>query len=99
MADNRSMTVIPGNTQTLPVVYFSNINPNDLLPADTLVTFTLNMTNAVGNDAHAFNPDAGDWVAINGIPSFAAWDAGLRGRWRADRIVTFLVGLRRLLSG
>jgi len=77
MADNRSMTVIPGNTQTLPVVYFSNINPNDLLPADTLVTFTLNMTNAVGNDAHTFNPDAGDWVAINGIPSFAPWDAGL----------------------
>jgi len=77
MADNRSMQIVAGTAQTLPLVYFSNINPNDLLPADTLVTFNLNMTNAVGNDSHAFNPDAGDWVAINGIPSFAAWDSSL----------------------
>lgn len=77
MADNRSMQIVAGTSQTLPLVYFSNINPNDLLPADTLVTFNLNMTNAVGNDSHAFDPDAGDWVAINGIPSFATWDGSL----------------------
>lgn len=77
MADNRTVSIISGTAQTLPVVYFSNVNPNDLLPADTTVTFRVNMTNAVGTDAHAFDPASGDVVNINGVPSFANWDTSL----------------------
>src|SRR5207237_1098061 len=50
MADNRSLKVINATTQVLPAVFFSNIDPTDLLPADTLVTFSVNMTNAAGTD-------------------------------------------------
>jgi hypothetical protein len=46
-SSDRSFSIIDGKTQILPVVYFSNIDPSDLLPADTLVTFRVNMTNAV----------------------------------------------------
>jgi hypothetical protein len=77
MADNRTVTIVSGTAQTLPVVFFSNVDPNDLLPADTTVTFRVNMTNAVGTDAHAFDPASGDLVNINGVPSFAAWDTSL----------------------
>jgi hypothetical protein len=56
MADNRSLTIISGTSQVLPVVFFSNVDPYDLLPADTLVTFTVNMTNAVGTDLEVFDP-------------------------------------------
>jgi hypothetical protein len=35
------------------------------------------MTNAVGNDAHSFDPSV-DQVYLNGVPNgFAAWDTGL----------------------
>lgn len=74
MADNRTVSIVSGTAQTLPVVFFSNVDPNDLLPADTTVTFRVNMTNAVGTDSHVFNPSAGDVVLINGVPSFANWD-------------------------
>jgi hypothetical protein len=77
MADNRTMTIVSGTAQTLPAVYFSNVQPNDLLPADTTVTFRVNMTNAVGTDSHAFDPSAGDAVYINGVPSFVGWDVSL----------------------
>ena len=39
-----------------------------------MVTFTVNMTNAVGTDAHAFDPTM-DLVYINGIPIFTSWDS------------------------
>jgi hypothetical protein len=77
MADNRTVSIVSGTAQTLPVVFFSNVDPNDLLPADTTVTFRVNMTNAVGTDAHAFDPASGDVVFINGVPSFVNWDTGL----------------------
>jgi len=77
MADNRTVAIVSGTAQTLPVVFFSNIYPNDLLPADTTVTFRVNMTNAVGTDAHAFDPASGDAVYINGVPSFVNWDTSL----------------------
>jgi hypothetical protein len=38
--------MIKGAAQVMPVVFFSNIEPTDLLPADTLVTFTVNMAAA-----------------------------------------------------
>jgi hypothetical protein len=43
---NRTFIMIKGAAQVMPVVFFSNIDPNDLLPADTLVTFTVNMAAA-----------------------------------------------------
>jgi len=82
MADNRSMKVVSGTAQTLPLVYFSNLTPGDLLPADTTVTFRVNMTNAVGTDAHSFDSSS-DGVYINGIIinnnnySFTSWDTFL----------------------
>jgi hypothetical protein len=75
--NNRVQTQPNATSQTLPPVYFSDINPNDLLPVDTLVTFSVNMTNAVGTDSHAFDP-ALDTVHINGVPSaFGTWDTSL----------------------
>lgn len=77
MANNRTMKVVAGTSQVLPLVFFSNIDPSDLLPADTVVTFSVSMTNAVGTDAHVFDP-AFDLVFINGVPGgFAGWSAGL----------------------
>jgi len=74
MADNRSLTIVSGTSQTLPVVFFSNLDPHDLLPAATTVTFRVNMSGAVGTDAHTFDP-VNDQVFINGIPSFLNWDS------------------------
>src|SRR5512133_885375 len=77
MADNRNFQMVAGPSQVLPVVYFNNASPADLLPVETLVTFTLNMTNAVGTDSHTFDPLA-DHVYLNGVPNgFAAWDTSL----------------------
>lgn len=42
---DRSLTLL-ANSQTLPVVCFDNIDGNVILTADTLVTFTVSMTNA-----------------------------------------------------
>jgi hypothetical protein len=76
-ADNRTLTIIKGTAQTLPVVFFNNVAPGDLLPADTVVTFIVNMANAVGTDNHAFDPN-NDQVFINGTPNgFLTWDTTL----------------------
>ena len=74
LANNRTMSVVNSTTQVLPKVYFNDQNPVDFLTADTLVTFTVNMTNAVGTDTHAFD-SANDHVYINGIPIFVSWDS------------------------
>jgi hypothetical protein len=81
LANNRSMTVIAGNTHILPVAFFNDELPGDFLTADTLVTFSVNMTNAVGTDAHAFDP-LNDQVFINGIPIFVGWDSGSLATWQ-----------------
>ena len=47
MANNRTFTMINGASQVMPVVFFSNIEQTDLVPADTLVTFSVNMAAAV----------------------------------------------------
>ncbi|HWI55803.1 MAG TPA: hypothetical protein VNZ22_01150 [Bacillota bacterium] len=78
LADNRGFKLTSGTTQILPAVYFNNLSPNDLLPEDTLVTFSVNMANAVGTDGHAFDPAAGDQVYLNGVPNgFVNWDVFL----------------------
>ncbi len=78
MADNRSFVLANASSQVLPVVYFSDLSPDDLLPADTLVTFQVSMTNAVSTYGHAFD-SATDQLFINGPPSgnFANWDTTL----------------------
>ena len=77
---NRSLNIIGGPPNptplVLPPVYFSDIDPSDLLPADTTVTFRVSMTNAVGTDTHVFDPLA-DTLYINGIPSFVTWNGFL----------------------
>ena len=52
---DRSFTLTNSN-QILPPVLFSDLGSNDLLSADTWVTFSVNMTNAVGIDATVFQP-------------------------------------------
>ncbi|EEF63136.1 hypothetical protein [Pedosphaera parvula] len=64
--NNRSFTLASATAQTLPVVYFNDLALSDVLAADTLVTFSVNMTNAVGTDAHAFDPGS-DSVYLNGV--------------------------------
>ena len=80
MADNRTVVIIGGppnpTPHILPPVFFNNLDPSDLLPEDTTVTFRVSMTNAVGTDSHVFNPSA-DSVYLNGVPSFGTWDVSL----------------------
>jgi hypothetical protein len=73
-ANNRAMQIISGTAQTLPAVHFDDwfVDPVDILSADTTVTFSVSMTNAVGTDSVTFNP-AVDQVLINGVPSFQPW--------------------------
>jgi hypothetical protein len=69
--NNRSFNLLTNNGPlTLPLVFFNDQALTDLLPVDTDVTFTINMTNAVGTDTHAFDPTA-DTVWING--DFLGW--------------------------
>jgi hypothetical protein len=82
MGNNRTMQVIGGppnpTPNVLPPVLFDNlyIDPASRVPADTVVTFTVNMTNAVGTDNIVFDP-ALDSVFINGVPTFTAWSTGI----------------------
>jgi hypothetical protein len=76
-ANNRTLQIVQGNAQTLPAVYFDDwfVDPVDVLTADTTVTFSVSMTNAVGSDSHVFDP-ALDQVVINGVPTFMPWGVG-----------------------
>ena len=71
---NRSYTVPNVASTNLPVIFFNNVLVSDLLNMDTLVTFSVNMTNAVGAvgsvDQHVWNGGA-DTVYING--DFTGW--------------------------
>ncbi|MDB6110399.1 MAG: hypothetical protein JWR69_2149 [Pedosphaera sp.] len=64
--NNRTFTLANTNHQTLPAVYFNDTALNDILTADTVVTFSVNMANAVGTDAHAFDTNV-DSVYLNGV--------------------------------
>jgi hypothetical protein len=56
---------MPSSAETLPLVFWSDQDPNNDLPEATEVTFTVNMTNAVDDNGVAFVP-ATDTVYING---------------------------------
>ncbi len=67
--------VVPNVTSTnVPPVFFKNVLLSDLLNVDTTVLFSVNMTNAVGNEqpGHVFD-SANDLVYING--DFSGWVA------------------------
>lgn len=61
---NRSF-VQTSSPQTLPLVYWSDANANDVLPVATTITFTINMANAADDNGVPFNPST-DAVFING---------------------------------
>ena len=60
------MPDVNNTTVVLPTVYWNDYSPSSVLPAPTMVTFNVNMTGAVGTDAHVFNP-ATDKVYLNGL--------------------------------
>jgi hypothetical protein len=60
-------------TLTLPAVFFSDVLANDLVPIDTLVTFNVDMTNAMTTGGHAFDPTS-DTLHLNG--DFMGWAGG-----------------------
>jgi hypothetical protein len=72
------------SSYTLPTVRYSDISSNTVLPVSTMVTFTVNMTNAVGTDSSVFNPNTMS-VYLNGMDitnslgnySFDAWTNSL----------------------
>src|SRR4029079_13992431 len=57
--------ILPGTALTLPPVLWSDWTAGDVLASNTVVTFTVNMTNAVGTDNYVFQP-GGDGVFLNG---------------------------------
>lgn len=68
--NNRDLVVPNMSSTNLPTVYFNDALPTDLLNVETVVTFYVNMTNAVGTDAHMFDSGA-DFLFING--DFSGW--------------------------
>lgn len=60
---------------TIPVFHFDDIEPGEILTADTLVTFRVDMRNALTTEGAAFDP-VNDSVFVNGsfLPGgWAAW--------------------------
>lgn len=55
-----------GTNVILPTVYWDDLSPSSVLPAPTTVTFTVNMTGAIGTDSHVFNVST-DSVYLNGV--------------------------------
>lgn len=68
---NRFLQLSSAASTTLPVVAFDDKKTNDYVPADTAVTFAVNMTGAVCTDGHVYVE--GDTIWING--DFSQWYA------------------------
>jgi hypothetical protein len=62
---DRQFTLTTNAQQVLPSVLWSDWTASDVLPADTVVTFQVSMTNAVRSDGTNFDP-ANDSVYLNG---------------------------------
>jgi hypothetical protein len=83
--NNRTYTVPSATNATVPTVYFSDQAPNDFLSTTTMVTFTVNMTNAVEyGTTNAFTNDFGGEVFING--SWIDWNA-VNGGWGEENLL------------
>ena len=59
-------------TTNLPAVFFNDVTPSDVLNVDTVVTFTVNMTNAQGTDFQVYDPNTSA-IFING--DFSGWQS------------------------
>jgi hypothetical protein len=71
LGGNRFFTVPTAASTTLPTVFFSDLQVNDLLTKDMMVTFTIDMTTASQYPSGpAFNPST-DTVYVNG--SWLGW--------------------------
>jgi len=63
---NRSFVLLSTNGNlVLPDVFFNDLHLGNVVPTNTLVTFSVNMTGAVGTDAVTFDPSV-DQVYVNG---------------------------------
>lgn len=70
-------TATPTNA-TLPVAFFSDLFPSDLLPADTIVQFSVNMSNAMQFPSGPAFAEGSDSVYVNGdFIGWAPWSAAL----------------------
>ena len=84
---NRSFTMISGTSQAMPVVFFSNINPEDLASSDTLVTFRVDMANAVQYPGGTpFDPGV-NAVYFNGDCLTNGWYSPWGGLWPETQMV------------
>jgi hypothetical protein len=70
--------LVPDVTVTnLPPVFFNDAALDDYITQPTPVSFSVDMTGAVGTDAHAFDPTA-DGLYINGqFANWYAWAGGI----------------------
>jgi len=81
---NRTVVVPNLASTNIPPVYWDDASPNDVLNEDTVVTFSVSMTNAVWyGTSTAFDPDF-DYVFING--DFLGWLA-----WNPDALLSYLL--------
>jgi hypothetical protein len=91
---NRSFNLLTTNGNiVLKDVFFDDQQLGNIAPSATTVTFSINMTNAVGTDAHVFNP-AADSVYLNGdFLGWLPWDliGGLQGYQLTNNPVGSLV--------
>ncbi|MGD0086548.1 MAG: hypothetical protein ABSC24_05400 [Verrucomicrobiota bacterium] len=94
-----AMPQVNNSQLTLPTVYYNDLSPSSVLPAPPLtnyVTFSVNMTNAVGTELHVFNP-ATDYVYLNGMVvtnggySFAPWTNQPSGPIASNLISSYLM--------
>ncbi len=69
---NNRVFLLGSTAYTNPVVFWNNLNPNQVLLMPTTVTFAVDMANAVDIFSNAFNP-ASDSVIINGDFLNPAW--------------------------
>jgi hypothetical protein len=79
--NNRTFVFNPtDDQQILPPVYFSDLSPSEIVVSNTSVTFTVDMTGAVGNEGHVFN-STNDSVDLTGnLLGVVAWRRAARER-------------------
>jgi hypothetical protein len=81
---NRTVVVPNLASTNIPPVYWDDASPNDVLNEDTVVTFSVSMTNAVWyGTSTPFNPD-GDYVFVNG--DFLGWLT-----WNPDSLLSYIL--------
>jgi hypothetical protein len=69
---NRGFSINSTN-EVLPLVYWDDLTPCNVLDQNTAVTFSVDMTGAVGTDTTVYDGSGTQLVYING--SFVGWDS------------------------